>query len=40
MDDLKINYSSGAKKELETLIDDVKYIFRSIPVHFPVAYKA
>lgn len=24
MDDLKINYSSGAKKELETLIDDVK----------------
>lgn len=24
MDDLKINYSSGAKKKLETLIDDVK----------------
>ena len=24
MDDLKINYTSGAKKELETLIDDIK----------------
>lgn len=23
MDDLKINYTSGAKKELETLIDDI-----------------
>lgn len=24
MDDLKINYTSGAKKELEILIDDIK----------------